>query len=91
MTNAQMINTVLSTYGLSNFMGPGGFNWWNIIWGSIFGLIGWLAFSHGKKERSFRPMVIGIVMMVYTFFVANTWLVFLIGLGLTAALYFWRE
>jgi len=35
--------------------------------------------------------VIGIVLMVYPYFVSNALLTFAIGIALTAALFFWRE
>jgi hypothetical protein len=92
MPDAQTINSVLSAYGVSNPLGGGGgFNWWNIIGGIIFGIVGWYAFWHGKKEKSWRVMVIGIVLMVYPYFVSNALLAWGLGLGLCAALYFWRE
>ena len=92
MPDAQTLNEVLKSYGVSNPMSGGlGFNWWNIIGGIIFGIIGWYAFIHGKREKSWRPMVIGIALMVYPYFVPNTLLAFGIGIALTAALFFWRE
>ena len=92
MPDAQTLNSILSAYGISNpTSGGGGFNWWNLIWGFVFGIVGWYAFIHGKREKSMRPMVIGIVLMVYPYFVPNTYLAFAIGIALTAALYFWRE
>jgi len=92
LPDAQTLNAVLNSYGISNPLGSGGdFNWWNIIGGIIFSIIGWYAFWHGKKEKSWRPMVIGIVLMVYPYFVPNALLAFAIGIALTAALYFWRE
>lgn len=92
MPDTQTLNTLLNAYGISNPLGStGGFNWWNILGGIIFSIIGWYAFWHGKKEKSWRPMVIGIVLMVYPYFVPNILLFFTIGFVLTAALYFWRE
>jgi len=91
MPDGQTLNSILSSYGISNVTGSGGgFNWWNLLSGFIFGIIGWYAFLHGKREKSWRPMVIGIVLMVYPYFVPNTLLAFAIGSALTAALYFWR-
>jgi hypothetical protein len=92
----QTINTVLNAYGFSSLAGAGGgFNWWNaggiVLGGIIFSIIGWCAFWHGKKEKSWRPMVIGIVLMVYPYFVSNIFLTLAIGIALTAALFFWRE
>ena len=91
MPDSQTLNSVLGAYGISNPMSGGGINWWNIIGGIIFGIIGWYAFIHGKKEKNWRPMVIGIALMVYPYFVTNTILAFAVGIALTAALYFWRE
>ncbi len=92
MPDAQTLNSVLSAYGIANPLSSGGgINWWNIIVGTIFSIVGWYAFIHGKREKSWRPMVIGIVLMVYPYFVSNTLLAFAIGIALTAALYFWRE
>jgi hypothetical protein len=91
MPDAQTLNATLSTYGLSGLLGSGGFGWWNLLWAAVFGIIGWYAFWHGKKEKNWRPMVIGAALMVYTFFIGNTWLIFFTGLVLTAALYFWKE
>lgn len=91
MPDAQTLNAVLNAYGISNPLVSGGdFNWWNIIGGIIFSIIGWYAFWHGKRKKSWRPMVIGIVLMGYPYFVANTLLFFAIGIALTAALYWWR-
>jgi len=91
MPDSQTLNAVMSSYGVSGLFGPGGFNWWNLLAGTIFGIVGWYAFWHGKKEKSWRPMVIGIILMSYTFFVGSTLWVTVIGVVLTAALYFWRD
>jgi len=92
MPDAQTLNSMLSAYGVSNPpTSGGGINWWNIIGGIIFSIIGWYAFIHGKREKSWRPMVIGIILMVYPYFVPNALLAFAVGIALTAALYFWRE
>jgi len=92
MPDAQTLNAIAGSYGLSNLMGSGGgINWWNILSGFVFGVIGWFAFIHGKKEKSWRPMVIGVALMVYPYFISNTLLAILIGIALTAALYFWRD
>jgi hypothetical protein len=90
MPDSQTTNAILSAYGLSGLLGPGGFSWWNLLAGTIFGIVGWYAFWQGKKDRSWRPMVIGAALMVYTFFVASTLWVIIIGLALCVALYFWR-
>jgi hypothetical protein len=92
LPDTQTLNSVLGAYGASNLLNStGGFNWWNIIGGIFFGIIGMYAFGYGRKEKNWRPMVIGIVLMVYPYFVSNTILAFAIGISLTAALFLWRE
>jgi len=92
MPDAQTLNAVLGAYGASGLTGSGGgINWGYWVANILFGIIGWYAFMYGKREKSWRPMVIGIVLMVYPYFVSNALLTFAIGIALTAALFFWRE
>ena len=71
--------------------GLGNFNFANLIGNVIFSSIGFVAFIYGKKNIIWRPMVIGVLMMVYPYFVPGTITMYLIGISLTAALYFWRD
>ena len=89
MPTEQEMNTVLSTYGInaSSF----NFSWPNLIGGFIFGIIGLYAFNYGRKEKSYKPVVIGLVLMVYPYFVPNTILLYAIGAGISSLLYFWRD
>jgi len=57
----------------------------------IFGAIGFAVFVYGKKNNLFRPLLIGIGLMVYPYFVSGTFLLYFLGIALIAALYFWRE
>jgi hypothetical protein len=57
----------------------------------IFGSVGFAVFLYGKKSDMLRPMIIGIALMVYPYFISGTALLYIIGAVLTAALYFWRE
>ena len=59
-------------------------------WGMIFGAIGVGFFMYGKKQRSPVPLVCGLGLMVFPYFVSNSWLVFAIGVGLMAVPYFVR-
>ena len=46
-----------------------------ILLGSIlFGAIGLGAFIYGKRMVLYKPMVIGIALMAYPYFVPQTWL-----------------
>ena len=57
----------------------------------IFGAIGFVAFIYGKKNTFWRPMIIGLALMAYPYFLSGTLAIYLVGIVLTAALYFWRE
>ena len=57
----------------------------------IFGTIGFVAFIYGKKNTFWRPMIIGLALMAYPYFLSGTLVIYLIGIAFTAALYFWRE
>ena len=57
----------------------------------IFGAIGFAVFLYGKKNKFFRPMIIGAALMVYPYFISGTFFLYFVGIALTAALYFWRE
>ena len=47
--------------------------------------------AYGKRNTKWRTMSIGIVLMAYPYFFSGTLAVYLIGVALTAALYFWRD
>ena len=57
----------------------------------IFGAIGFAVFLYGKKNKFLRPMIIGVALMVYPYFISGTFFLYIVGIALTAALYFWRE
>ncbi len=56
----------------------------------LFGIVGFAAYRYGKKSGSFNPMAIGVTLMVYPYFVSQTWLLYVIGLALCASLYLFR-
>jgi len=57
----------------------------------IFNAIGFVAFVYGKKNKFFRPLIIGLALMAYPYFISGTFFIFLVGIFLTVTLYFWRE
>jgi hypothetical protein len=67
------------------------FSFTNLIAGFIFSGIGLIAFVYGKKQGSFRPLFIGIVLMVYSYFLTSTFWIYAAGIGLCLLLYFWRD
>ena len=81
-------NLVLNATGLPQ---GGDFSMVNLVASLIFGSIGFIAFVYGKKQGAWPPMVIGILLMVYPYFIPGTTLMCVIGFALTAGLYFFRE
>lgn len=71
--------------------GDGNFDLAKIFACTIFGAIGFVAFMVGKKNVCWRPMVLGIALMGYPYFVSGALAIYGIGVALVAALYFWRE
>jgi len=57
----------------------------------IFGVIGFAAFRYGKKHALVPPIAIGLALMVYPYFVSQTWLVYAIGCALCGGLYVLRD
>jgi hypothetical protein len=57
----------------------------------LFGAIGLGAFIYGKKLVLFKPMVIGVALMAYPYFVPQTWLLYAIGCALCLGLYLFRD
>ncbi len=68
-----------------------GFDMAKIFGYFIFGGIGFVAFVYGKKNSFFKPMLIGIVLNVYPYFISSTLLIYIVGIALTAALFMWRD
>jgi hypothetical protein len=62
-----------------------------LFWGVLFGSIGLGFFVYGRKQRAIVPLVCGLALMVFPYFVSGAvWLV-LIGVGLIVVPYFVRR
>ena len=68
-----------------------GFSFSSIIGAFLFSGIGFVAFVYGKRNGEYRPMLIGFSLLAYPYFVQATLMVYLVGIGLTASLYWFRE
>jgi hypothetical protein len=62
----------------------------NLIGGFVFGSIGFVAFIYGKRMNLWKPMFLGIGLMIYPYFVSNDVLMIAIGAIGTAGLFFLR-
>jgi hypothetical protein len=62
------------------------------IFGAIlFGVIGIAAYRFGKKTSHTPAKWIGIALMLYPYAISDTWLLYLVGAVLSAALYLFRN
>ncbi len=62
----------------------------SLVWGLIFGSIGFGFFWYGRKQKAIVPLVCGLSLMVFPYFVSGTVSMLAIGLGLMAIPYFVR-
>ena len=63
----------------------------NILGSLIFSLIGMCAFWHGKRTSKIPPLVLGMLLMGYPYFITETWLLYTVGVVLTMGLMVWKE
>jgi predicted membrane protein len=61
-----------------------------LLWGLLFSSIGLGFFLYGKKQRAVVPLVCGLVLMIFPYFVPNSIALVAIGVVLTAIPYFFR-
>ena len=62
----------------------------SFFWGMIFGCFGLGYFVYGKKQQRFVPLLCGLGLMVFPYFVGNTIATVVIGVVLMLVPYFAR-
>jgi len=55
-----------------------------LLWGMLFGAVGVGFFIYGKRQARIMPLVCGIALMVFPWFVSGVLPTFVIGLALVA-------
>jgi hypothetical protein len=61
-----------------------------MAWGLLFGAIGMGFMIYGKRQRALVPLVCGLGLMLFPYFVSSAWGTVLVGLVLMAIPYFVR-
>lgn len=61
-----------------------------LLWGLLFGSFGLGFFVYGKKQKAVVPMVSGLALMIFPYFISNTIVLVAIGAMLIAVPYFVR-
>jgi len=59
-----------------------------LLWGMVFGAIGLGFFVYGKKQRAAVPLVTGIALFIFPYFISNAFLLVIVGSVLVALPYF---
>ena len=59
-----------------------------LIWGMIFGSIGFGFFLYGKKQKAAVPLFSGIALFLVPYFIPNVYLLVITGMVLIALPYF---
>jgi hypothetical protein len=63
----------------------------NLIGGLVFGAIGFVAFVYGKRMNLWKPMLLGLGLMIYPYFVSDDKIMIAIGILSSIALFFVRD
>ena len=61
-----------------------------LLWGMLFGSIGLGFLIYGKKQRAIVPLLCGVALIIYPYFISNVILLVAIGIVLMAIPYFIR-
>ena len=61
-----------------------------LFWGLLFGSLGAGYFIYGKKQGAIVPLLCGIALCIFPYFVTNTILLVVVGVVLAAVPYFVR-
>jgi hypothetical protein len=62
----------------------------NLVGNLLFSSIGFVAFFYGRKTTQWKPMFLGLALMIVPYFVADTVGMYAFGVAGTGALFFWR-
>ncbi|TKB68454.1 MAG: hypothetical protein E8D47_01995 [Nitrospira sp.] len=61
-----------------------------LLWGLLFGSIGFGFFLYGKKQKAVVPLITGIALCVVPYFIANVYVLVMVGVILIAIPFFVR-
>jgi len=61
-----------------------------ILWAMLFGAIGLGFFTYGKRQRKAVPLVCGVTLFIFPYFISNVYILILIGAGIVVLPYFIR-
>jgi predicted membrane protein len=59
-----------------------------LLWGLVFSAAGLGFFIYGRRQKAVVPLVCGLVLMIFPYFVSSTLLLVAVGAALIALPYF---
>jgi hypothetical protein len=59
-----------------------------LIWGVLFGALGIGFFTYGRKQKAVVPLINGIALFVFPYFISNVYMLVIVGAVLVALPYF---
>lgn len=71
-----------------------GFTWPSpayIVGAILFGVLGLFAYYYGKRRQRRTTRWLGLALMLYPYVVPNTWALWVIGVALSGAAWFYRD
>jgi hypothetical protein len=63
----------------------------SFFWGFLFGTIGLGYFMYGKKQQRMIPLMVGLGLMVFPYFVTDPIFIVIVGGVLMVIPYYWRD
>lgn len=61
-----------------------------LIWGMLFGAVGLGFFTYGRKQKAVVPLVTGIALFIFPYFISNVYVLVIAGITLSVLPYFVR-
>jgi len=58
-----------------------------LMWSGLFSILGMAIFTYGRRKNVAAPTLIGVALMVYPYFVSNTYLMVGVGVFLIGGLF----
>jgi hypothetical protein len=59
-----------------------------LMWGVIFGSIGFGFFVYGKKQKAIIPLLSGIGLIIFPYFISNVFILVITGIVFVAVPFF---
>ena len=64
---------------------------YNLLGGFLFSIVGMGAWRYGKSLERWKPIAIGLALMIYPYFTPWAWLTWAVGIALCVTLYFHHD